>query len=89
MGETTMPLKRYATPALTMYGRLEDVTKVYSNPVTTDNDCPGNQGSLTFGSGSICLPVPVPPAAPSVDLPAQLDLIAPELAAELTSIGGE
>lgn len=47
--------KRYLSPALTVYGRFEDVTLVWSNPTSTDNTCQAVIGSQTVNSGALCV----------------------------------
>lgn len=47
--------KRYASPALTVYGHIEDITLLWSNPSLTDNTCPGAIGSQHVNSGALCV----------------------------------
>ncbi|MDZ4767921.1 MAG: hypothetical protein SGJ24_02245 [Chloroflexota bacterium] len=78
--------KHYTAPVLTVYGRLEDVTMLWMNPTATDNTCPGPTfvGSQNINSGMLCMSGP--PPVSNDGLPADLSLIDPELAEELSGM---
>lgn len=90
--------KRYETPALTVYGRLEDITLIWSNKTATDNFCQNGVGSQHTNSGAFCVAgkttgggdadLAATPSDTSVSIPSDLDLIQPTLGPDLTGSGG-
>lgn len=77
---------QYFAPELVVYGRLENVTMIWSNPTSTDNICPGPTfaGSQNFNSGALCTFTPPPEGEGSSMGDISLELIDPDLAAEIS-----
>ncbi|MBK8026177.1 MAG: hypothetical protein IPK19_33520 [Chloroflexi bacterium] len=92
-------LKRYATPNLTVFGPLENLTTLTLNGSSLDQACGSGANFSDNPFGSQACFVPPAPEATTVpadggvtapitvpELPVDLELVSPELAQELTDL---